>query len=311
VNDTYPPLRLRRHILLFLGTVATTVCAGAMLTHGPGTTLAAFYYPTLLLDGIPFSLSILAILTAHEFGHYLQARRYGVAATLPYYLPSPLFLLDLAPATFGAMFNPGTFGAVIMTRSGYPDRRALMAIGASGPIAGFVVAVPILAYGISLSNVVPMPDTPGLYMGEPIVFQLLSLLFFGNLSDAYTVMLHPVGIAAWFGCLVTMMNLFPMGQLDGGHILCALTGNGPTARKMQRILMILTIMALAVMGFYFSGWWVFCGMLLVIGRLTGFSHPMPVDDHTPLSPICKAMGLAALAIFILTFMPVPVDIYFP
>jgi membrane-associated protease RseP (regulator of RpoE activity) len=304
-------MRLRWHIVFFLCTVFTTLIAGVMFTYGPGATLAVLFHPRLLLDGLPFSASVMAILTAHEMGHYVLARRYGVAASLPYFLPSPLFLLDLAPATFGAIFNLGTFGAVIVTRSSYPNRRALMDIGAAGPIAGFLVAVPIMAYGITISQVIPTPDAPGLMMGEPLIFQFLSYCIFGSLADNLTINLHPIGIAAWFGCLVTMMNLFPLGQLDGGHILYAFTGSRPAARRMQYTLMVLTFVALGVLGMYFMGWWVFCGLLLLMVRLTGFNHPAPYDDAAPLSGGSKLLGVLAIMIFVLTFIPIPLELFVP
>lgn len=320
VNKTEPmdriepyqsPLNFWRHTLLFLSTVITMLFAGVLLTHGPGITLLAIRHPSLLMDGVPFAASLMGILTAHEFGHYFLARRHGVMASLPYYLPSPLFLLDLAPAVFGIVFNPGTFGAVIVTRSSYPNRRALMDIGAAGPIAGFLVVVPVLAYGISLSKVIPMPDEPSLSMGEPLVFSALSYLFFGSLPDNYTVMLHPIGIAAWFGCLVTMMNLFPMGQLDGGHILYAFTAGRRTTGAIQRMSTLFTTVGLCILGIYFMGWWVFCGLLLVMGWRTGFAHPRPYDEYAPLPASSKLLGITALVIFILTFMPIPVEIFMP
>ena len=320
VNNTEPmnsiaphhqPLNLWRHTLLFLSTVITTLFAGTLLAHGPGVTLIAIRHPLLLLDGLPFSVSLMAILTAHEFGHYFLARRHGVMASLPYYLPSPLFLLDLAPALFGIIFNPGTFGAVIVTRSSYPNRRALMDIGAAGPIAGFLVAVPVMAYGISLSRVIPMPDEASLSMGEPLIFSALSYLSFGSLPDHYTVMLHPIGVAAWFGCLVTMMNLLPMGQLDGGHILYAFTAGRPTTAAIQRASTLLTTVGLSILGIYFMGWWVFCGLLLVMGWRTGFAHPRPYDEDAPLPNSSKLLGVTALVVFILTFIPIPIEIFIP
>lgn len=314
MNLLEPQLRQQkfwRHVLLFLSTVVTTLFAGVIMTHGPGVTLLAIRHPILLLDGLPFSASLMAILTAHEFGHYFLARRHGVMASLPYYLPSPLFLLDLAPALFGGVFNPGTFGAVIVTRSSYPNRRALMDIGAAGPIAGFLVAVPVMAYGISLSKVIPMPDEASLSMGEPLVFSALSYLFFGSLPDHSTVMLDPIGVAAWFGFLVTMMNLLPMGQLDGGHILYAFTAGRPTTRTIQRTATLLTMVGLGILGIYFMGWWVFCGLLLVMGWRTGFGHPRPYDEYAPLPTSSKLMGAASVVIFILTFMPIPIEIFMP
>ncbi|MCY4544049.1 MAG: site-2 protease family protein [Gemmatimonadetes bacterium] len=255
--------------------------------------------PSLLLDGLPFSLSVLGILMAHEMGHYLYARWYGVHTSLPHFIPSPLVFITP---------NPGTFGAVIVTKAPYPNRQALMDIGAAGPIAGFIVAVPIMAYSLVGARVDLIPgEGEGLFLGEPLVFQALAYLIHGPLPENYTIYLDSVGLAAWFGCLVTMLNLLPVGQLDGGHILYAFTGGAVRGRRLQRNFTIASFLALAVLGMYSPGWWVFGALLLLMGRFSGFRHPTPIDDAAPLPRHSKWLGWLAVLVFIQTCMPVPIS----
>ena len=167
-----------------------------------------------------YSVPLLAILTAHEFGHYFACRYYNVDATLPYFIPAPL------PLT-------GTLGAVIRIREAFPSKRALFDIGVAGPIAGFVVLVPLLIWGISMSTVGPVPDG-AIYFGEPLLWKLLEWAFFGFIPAGSDVMLHPVGFAAWWGMLATALNLLPFGQLDGGHIMYARLGRYATRVSAAR-----------------------------------------------------------------------------
>jgi len=260
--------------------------------------LGLLNYPWLILDGIPFSFSVLGILMAHEMGHYLYARWHGVTTSLPHFIPSPLFFI--AP-------NPGTLGAVIVTRAPYPHRQALMDIGAAGPIAGFIVSVPIMAYSLLDAKVGVIPEGGGLYLGEPLVFQFLVYLIHGPLPEHYTIYLDTVGLAAWFGCLVTMLNLLPVGQLDGGHIVYAFTGGAANGRRLQKNLTLASFLALAVLGIYSPGWWVFGVLLLLMGRLGGFRHPAPTDDLTPLPRYSKLLGWLTFFIFVQTCMPIPIS----
>src|SRR5262245_32848232 len=211
-----------RHIILFLLTVASTVVVGAeqfasfYVNFRPATTLDLSGVE-LLLNGLWYSASILAILGAHEFGHYYACRYYGVDASLPYFLPAPL------PLT-------GTLGAFIRIRQMIPGKRELFDIGIAGPIAGFIVAVPVLLFGMTLSRVVQLPPTTGgiVELGEPLLFQGAAWLVFGSIPDGYSINMHPMGFAAWFGLLATALNLFPIGQLDGGHISYAVLGRKST-----------------------------------------------------------------------------------
>ncbi len=293
----------RRPVILFACTVLTTLVSGTIMENGAVPPLVVLLrlltYPALLLDGLPFSLSVLGILMAHEMGHYLYARWYGVGTSLPHFIPSPLFFITP---------NPGTFGAVIVTRAPYPHRQALMDIGAAGPIAGFIVAVPIMAYSLVGARVDVIPaEGGGLYLGEPLVFQFLAYLIHGPLPEHYTIYLDTVGLAAWFGCLVTMLNLLPVGQLDGGHILYAFTGGAARGRRLQRSLALASFLALAVLGMYSPGWWVFGALLLLMARFSGFRHPAPIDDAAPLPRHSKLLGWLAVLVFIQTCMPVPIS----
>ena len=224
------PSRRRRwrpliHLLLFLGTLVTTMAAG--IGHYAGFAGDPFNeIPDLSLALIPYgawySLTILAILGTHEFGHYFACRYYGIDASLPYFLPAPL------PLT-------GTVGAVIRIRQPIPTKRMLFDIGAAGPIAGFVVAVPALFLGLRLSRVVPLPDDfVGMELGEPLLFQLAAWMVWGEAPTGHSINLHPMGLAAWLGLLVTALNLFPVGQLDGGHIAYAALGRGPPPSAWAR-----------------------------------------------------------------------------
>ena len=293
----------RRPAVLFACTFLTTLVSGTIMEHPAVPPLVVLFtllsVPSLLLDGLPFSLSVLGILMAHEMGHYLYARWYGVHTSLPHFIPSPLVFITP---------NPGTFGAVIVTKAPYPNRQALMDIGAAGPIAGFIVAVPIMAYSLVGARVDLIPgEGEGLYLGEPLVFQALAYLIHGPLPEDYTIYLDSVGLAAWFGCLVTMLNLLPVGQLDGGHILYAFTGGAVRGRRLQRNLAIASFLALAVLGMYSPGWWVFGALLLLMGRFSGFRHPTPIDDAAPLPRHSKWLGWLAVLVFIQTCMPVPIS----
>lgn len=272
-------------LLLFALTFLTTTAAGAALE---GTD--PFLDRGSFLEGLPFSVPLLFILLSHETGHWLAARRHGVPTT------PPLFL----PVYFGTgVFSPGTFGAFIRIRSSIPDRNALMDIGVSGPFAGAVAALPILAAGLSLSRVVPLDGLGGLRLGEPLLFRLLSRLVIGPVPAGSDVLLHPVALAGWFGLLVTMLNLVPAGQLDGGHAAYALFG--PAWRTVSRYVPWLAL-ALAVA---YLGWVVFAALLFFLIRTT---HPPTDDDSVPLTRGRRLMGYGAAALLVLCFIPAPVSV---
>lgn len=245
--------------------------------------------PAFWLGGLWFSVPVLAILGAHEAGHYLACRYYRVNASLPYFLPAPL------PLT-------GTFGAFIRIRDVIPDRRALFDIGASGPFAGFVVAVPLLALGLALSRLVPMPEhLEMISLGRPIVYQLTQAAIWGAVPEGQLLHLHPMARAAWFGLLATALNLFPLAQLDGGHVAYAVFGRG------ARWVTIGT--AISVLGLTFvSESWIAWAMLVVVTlAIAGLSHPPTADDRRPLGAGRRLLAVAALAVLVLCFTAVPVE----
>jgi membrane-associated protease RseP (regulator of RpoE activity) len=240
------------------------------------------------LAGLPFAASLLGILLAHEMGHYWMARHVGVAASLPYFIPMPLSLF-------------GTMGAIIRTRSPMRSRRQLLALGAAGPLAGMVVAVPILIVGLLRSQVQPIPAQPGLLIeGNSLLYAGLKLLLFGRLlpSGGYDVFLDPVAFAAWAGLLLTSVNLIPAGQLDGGHIAYALLGN--RAKWLNR----LAVFATAALGLVWSGWFIWTALLLVFGQ----RNAQPLDDITPLRAREKVLAICMLITFALLFTPIPMTI---
>ena len=286
----YQPLLPKRprpnyhtHILLFLMTLVTTVVAG-MMWEGfhPLNQIDQFY------RGLPYALTLLSILFCHEMGHYLTARYYGMDVSLPYFLPAP------PPLPIG------TFGAFIRMRSPARHRRALLNVGAAGPIAGFCIAVPAAVYAYTTATIVPVsPGTAGLSFGEPLLLQLIGRVILGPIQDGYAIHINSVGIAAWFGIFVTLLNLLPMGQLDGGHIVYAIIG--PYARYISWAV----VCTLLVLGFFFLGWFLWA----VLGWLTSLRPQVVVDTQSPLDRRSLIIAAIALAIFILCFMPVPISLH--
>ena len=241
----------------------------------------------LLTQGLWYSLTIVGILGAHEMGHYLACRYYQVDATLPFFLPFPTWT--------------GTLGAVIRIREAFPTRTVLFDIGVAGPIAGFVALVPPLFAGLSLSTVVPAPPDQNLvYLGEPLLFRWAAWLVFGTLPDGYTLNIHPMVFASWFGMLATAINLLPFGQLDGGHITYATVGRWSTP------ISIATVAIAVVMTFISFSWIVMTVMMLVMLLLLGPRHPRVLYEFEPLGPGRAATALAALAMLVLCFTPVPI-----
>jgi membrane-associated protease RseP (regulator of RpoE activity) len=265
------------NLVLFGLTLITTVLAGALqegvnpLTH-----------PEQIVRGIPFALALMGILLAHELGHYLVARKNGVNVTLPYFIPAPSFI--------------GTFGAFIKMRSPARDRRMLMDIGAAGPLVGVVVSIPILILGLSLSEVKEIEGQVGTNLGDSLLLWLISRWVVGEIPLGHDVIIHPVGFAGWIGLLVTSLNLLPVGQLDGGHVVYALVGE-----KQKKISKIVFAGLLALGIFGWEGW-LFWALLLWI---MGFRHPPPLEWWVPLDWKRKVLGWVTLAVFALTFIPVP------
>ena len=268
-------------IMLFL-TVLSCLFVGAQMVEG----LQATNWN--LLDGLPFAAALLAILGAHEMGHYLTARRLGSPTSLPYFIPMP--------------FGPfGTFGAFITMSAPPRNRRHLLAIGAAGPLAGLVLALPLLWVGLGMSEVLPLPS--GVYQleGNSLLYAALKYLKFGKLlpSGSEDVFIHPVAFAAWAGLMVTGLNLIPAGQLDGGHIAYALLG-----RNRARVLTWIVIAAMVALSFIWTGWLLWLFLLLFFGRM----QDMPLDDITGLSARQRVFAVAMMVLFVLVFTPIPLSL---
>jgi membrane-associated protease RseP (regulator of RpoE activity) len=282
-NTKFPWLNL----VMFFITILTTMMAGALMS---GIDLIS--NPSLLLKnpsfvfltGLPFSVSLLAILLCHEFGHYTAARIHRVNVTLPYFIPAPTII--------------GTFGAFIRSKSAFMNRKQLLDVAATGPLAGFVVAIVVLIIGISTSTVQPMPGGANtMFFGESLMYRLMAYLIKGPLPDGQTLMLSPIAFAGWVGLLVTMFNLLPIGQLDGGHIMYALFG------KKQKILAYFTIIGLIALSFWWTGW----AFWLVFTILLRPEHPPTLVDEIPIGRTRTIIGYLSIATFILCFMPVPIS----
>lgn len=330
-HSTAGEARLRTNVLLFLATVVTTILAGALQARGA----EAFTSLRSILSGVPFSVALLGILLAHEMGHYFTSRRYGVQASLPYFIPVPTFI--------------GTMGAVIRMRAVIRDRRVLFDIGIAGPLAGLVVALPAALIGLKLSNVIETGSAGGgIELGDSLLFLALTRWVFGSLGQTQTVLLHPVAFAGWLGFFLTSLNLLPMGQLDGGHVTYGIFG--PRHRIVSRGVF-LTLLFWSVHGVFTLpdpfGWlwglafgWVgaraafstngspllralalFLGLLGVLENLAPttnvwvvwavlmcflrLDHPPTRDMAGPLNRPRKVLGWIGLIVFLITFIPEP------
>ncbi|MFC1481045.1 site-2 protease family protein [Candidatus Neomarinimicrobiota bacterium] len=271
----------RINILLFLATIITTLMAGTIMEG-----INVLLEPWLMWKGWPFSLTLLLILGTHEFGHYYYAQRHHVDVSLPYFIPVP------PPLTL-----VGTFGAFIKLRGPIPNRLALLEIGAAGPIAGFLVAVPALFIGLHLSQIVDL-ESGSLLLGENLLMQFATAVTFPSLSAEQDILLHPIAFAAWIGLLVTMLNLLPLAQLDGGHITYALFGKG------QALIRKITFLIMLPMGIFLSANWLVWGLLILILMRT-VEHPPIVNIDYPRTAREKIIGSICLIIIILSFIPVP------
>jgi membrane-associated protease RseP (regulator of RpoE activity) len=273
------------NILLFIITIITTIFAGALLENKN-----PFAHPADLLSGLPFSLTLLLILGSHEMGHYLFAKKHKVNVSLPYFIPAPTII--------------GTFGALIKMRSPIRDKKALIEIGAAGPIVGFLVAIPAFIIGLKFSEILPAQNIEGgVILGDSLLTKFLTDLIYPSIPAGYELYISSIGFAAWIGFLVTMLNLLPVGQLDGGHILYAILGQ--VHRKVGYF--ILAAIAFLGLGLTLAGFpgynWLFWAVLVLL--IIKVKHPPVYNGHLPIPTIHKFICLLSLIIFIVTFIPVP------
>jgi membrane-associated protease RseP (regulator of RpoE activity) len=290
-----PPRRKERwwlHVLLFVLTFGTTTYVGAsfavnfrpsLLTPGADTaaTLAA-----LFRGAITFSVPLLLILLAHEMGHYLMCRRYRIDASPPYFIPFPSLV--------------GTMGAFIRIREPIRNKKQLFDVGVAGPIAGFLVALPLLAWGLAHTrpNLSPVLTEGTILFRYPLLVTIFQKAVLGTTFTSVDAVEHPVFIAAWFGLFVTALNLLPLGQLDGGHALYAVFG------RHQRTIAIPLLIVLAFMGLKWPGWWVWVAFTL----FTGLRHPPVLDEDSPLDFRRRLVAAAVLLIFVVCFAPIPIEL---
>ncbi|MBL8228558.1 MAG: site-2 protease family protein [Bryobacterales bacterium] len=294
IADAISRERLWLYLLLFVLTLFTTTFVGARIVENFDQNRPAFVleedivgyidilqYPSRILPGLLFSIPLLVILLAHEFGHYLACIHYRLDASLPYFLPAPTFI--------------GTLGAFIRIRSPIYSRQELFDVGVAGPLAGFVFLLPALGIGLAYSKVLPGIAQQGdLVFGVPLLLRGLEMLVFPGVASA-DIYLHPIARAAWVGIFATALNLLPFGQLDGGHILYAVFSN--RFRMLTRVFWFLLI----PLGLLYWPWWVWAAVLFFIG----LKHPV-IYDPNPLSSGRRMVALLAVLVFAVCFMPAPI-----
>lgn len=256
------------NIILLLATICTTIFAGYILGEGD------------IWKALAFSAALLGIIGTHELAHYFAARKHGVHATLPYFIPAPTII--------------GTFGALINVKSPIPTRKALFDLGYSGPLAGFLVAIPVLIIGLHLSTVAANPNVSMLFI-PPLIMELITYFAAPTATPDQVLLLHPVAFAGWVGIIVTMLNLMPVAFLDGGHISRSLF-----SQKIHKIVSILGIMVTIALG-----WYLMAGLMVFI-FIMGKSHPGALDNVAPLNRNRKIMAVLILIIFILCLSPFPI-----
>lgn len=283
--------------VLFLLTLLSSLVAGAHFSaayaHNQAASFDAFFqtfrlayiHPTYLLNGVPFAFTLLVILLAHELGHYFACRHHQIYSSYPFFIPAPTLI--------------GTFGAFILIRSPIRSARALFDVGASGPLVGFIFALPALAYGVLHSRVVPAlnyDSNADVVFGVPVILKLMAAVLQPN-AHASDLLLHPVGRAAWVGLFATALNLLPVGQLDGGHIVRSVS-----ARAHRWISLLLPVILVPLGIFLWHGWLIWAAILIALR----FFRMPPIYDPTPLDPNRRFLAFVALVVFILCFMPSPI-----
>ncbi len=299
------------HLALFMLTFFTTLVTGAFLKG-----IDLFHQPWRVYEGLPFSIALMSILLSHELSHYFASRAHHTKATLPFFIPAPPILSPI-----------GTFGAFIKMKSPIVTRKALIDIGAAGPMAGFLLSVIAVIIGLRYSTVVPVVEAEGgLGLGGSLLFSLLSRLVLGITPELHDILLHPVAFAGWIGLFVTSLNLIPIGQLDGGHVAFAFLGNRHLmlSKSLNAVLLLtgtiglvqiyvqantvfLPAWLMSLFGTLPTFWpgWAFWGALMII---LGLRHPPVIYWEAALDSRRKFIGIIALIIFIITFTPAPFKI---
>ena len=260
--------RVLINVMLLVATIATTIFAGYTFAGGR------------ILDGVAFAVALLGILGVHETAHYYAARKHHVKSTLPYFIPAPTLI--------------GTFGAVINVKSPIPDRNSLFDLGFSGPLAGFLVAIPVLIIGISLSKIVPM-SSMSLMLSPPPIMSILIHFMLPPIPSGYGVQIHPIVFAGWVGIIVTLLNLMPVAFLDGGHIVRSLFNE-----KIHKIISIIGVLVTIILG------WIPMALLMMLILAINRRHPGALDNVSKLTRWRKVMALMMLIIFILCLTPVSI-----
>jgi len=266
------------NIFLFFLTLLSTFTVGAVLFENKNI----ISDPLLIRYGASFAVPLMLILLFHESGHYFFSKRSKIKTSLPYFIPGPTIL--------------GTFGAVIKSKSPFKSRKDLLDVGASGPIWGFIISIIVVILGFSTSEIVTEVSENSFILGDSLIFLFLSELFL-NVPEGHQVVLSPTAFAGWAGLFVTMLNLLPIGQLDGGHITYALLGKNQ--RKVSRYV----VLALIPLGYFWMGWLLWAGLGLFVLNL---AHPPTLNDSIPLDKKRKIIGWLSLAMFVLCFTPIPI-----
>jgi membrane-associated protease RseP (regulator of RpoE activity) len=292
------PQRLWLAVLLFLLTLLSTLAVGSEFASSYAQNrepfsggadpfsamLVPFEHPQLLLLGVPFSFTLMGILLAHELGHYYACKIYGIDVTYPYFIPAPTLF--------------GTFGAFIRIRSPITTRKALFDVGIAGPVVGFLLAAPAMAYAVATSRIVPgVQNTAEIVFGQPPLMRFFIMLFHPHVDPSW-LLLSPVGRAAWVGFFATALNLLPLWQLDGGHIVYSLT-----SKQHHRISIAVALILLVLGRYAWSGWYMWGGLLLIL--TLRFGHPPVLDHWEKLDASRKLWAIAALAIFLSCFTATP------
>ena len=280
------------NISLLVATIITTVLTGSILNMeyfdiwSVPNLLDIFSINNLFSGTVFFALPLMSILFVHEMGHYFTSKKHGIKTSLPFFMPIPPILPG---------FNIGTFGALISSSDPMPNKKALFDVGISGPLAGFIVAIPVTAIGIATSEIVPIPDFSSgeVILGSSFLFILLSNMIY-TVPEGFALSMNSIAFAGWVGLLITSINLLPAGQLDGGHIFRAFLGEKQKYAGW-----------IAVFIMIFTGWWFFA---MIIVFMMGMMHPPPLNDSTKLDTKRKLLFLVALAILILCYIPYPIHV---